>query len=55
METSGPEDEVLKLMPALNIDLVVLERGLNILVDCVSEVTGQELSLVLGDSSKANA
>jgi len=55
METSGPEDEVLKLMPALNIDLVVLERGLNILADCVSEVTGQDITLVFGQPAKANA
>ena len=46
METSGPQDEVLKLMPALNIDLNVLERGLNTLADCVAEVTGQDITLV---------
>src|SRR5690625_4265147 len=55
METSGPKDEVLKLMPALNIDLEVLERGLNILADCVSEVTGQDISLVFGEPAAANA
>lgn len=55
METSGPKDEVLKLMPALNIDLEVLERGLNILADCVSEVTGQDISLVFGEPAAVNA
>src|SRR5699024_3819283 len=55
METSGPQDEVLKLMPALNIDLEVLERGLNILADCVSEVTGQDISLVFGEPAAVNA
>lgn len=49
METSGPEDEVLKLMPAMTIELDVLERGLNILADVVSDVTGQNITLVLGE------
>ena len=55
METSGPEDEVIKLMPALTIELDVLERGLNILADCVSEVTGQDITLVLGETATATA
>lgn len=53
METSGPEDEVLKLMPAMTIELDVLERGLNILADVVSDVTGQDITLVLGESVSA--
>jgi len=55
METSGPEDEVIKLMPALTIELDVLARGLNILADCISEVTGQDITLVLGETATANA
>lgn len=51
METSGPQDEVLKLMPAMTIELDVLERGLNILADVVSEVTGQNMTLVLGETA----
>ena len=53
VETSGPEDEVLKLMPAMTIELDVLERGLKILADCVSEVTGQDITLVLGETVNA--
>ena len=55
METSGPEDEVVKLMPALTIELDVLERGLNILTDCVSEVTGQDITLVFGETAPTTA
>lgn len=51
METSGPKDEVLKLMPAMTIELDVLERGLRILADVVSDVTGQEITLVLGETA----
>lgn len=51
METSGPQDEVLKLMPAMTIELDVLERGLNILADVVSDVTGQNITLVLGETA----
>lgn len=53
METSGPEDEVLKLMPAMTIELDVLERGVNILAECVAEVTGQDISLVVGETVNA--
>src|SRR5699024_9560217 len=55
VETSGPQDEVLKLMPALNIDLVVLERGLQILADCVSKVTGHHVTLLTGEKQTATA
>ncbi|NMR28940.1 diaminobutyrate--2-oxoglutarate transaminase [Crystallibacter degradans] len=40
VETSGPESEVVKLMPALTITAVELERGLEILLDAASTVTG---------------
>lgn len=53
METSGPQDEVLKLMPAMTIELDVLQRGLNILAECVGEVTGQDISLVLPEPANA--
>ena len=53
METSGPQDEVLKLMPAMTIEQDVLERGLSILAECVAEVTGQDITLVLGEPANA--
>lgn len=37
METSGPNDEVVKLMPALTIDETSLLKGLNILRDSVED------------------
>ena len=37
-ETSGPSDEVVKLLPPLNISTEELVRGLGILVDSVEEV-----------------
>lgn len=37
-ETSGPSDEVVKLLPPLNISTEELDRGLGILVDSVEEV-----------------
>lgn len=40
VETSGPESEVVKLMPALTITAEELERGLEILLDAASTVTG---------------
>ena len=51
METSGPKDEVLKLMPALTIELDVLQRGLTILAEVISDVTGQEITLVLNETA----
>ncbi len=39
VETSGPEDEVLKLLPALTIDEEALHRGLDILEDSVRHVS----------------
>src|SRR5699024_6413576 len=53
VETSGPQDEVLKLMPAMTIELDVLQRGLHILAECVSEVTKQDISLVLPEPANA--
>jgi diaminobutyrate-2-oxoglutarate transaminase len=38
VETSGPESEVVKLMPALTIDAPDLERGLDILAESVDAV-----------------
>ncbi|AUI50762.1 diaminobutyrate--2-oxoglutarate transaminase [Arthrobacter crystallopoietes] len=40
VETSGPESEVVKLMPALTITAEELERGLGILIEAASTVTG---------------
>jgi diaminobutyrate-2-oxoglutarate transaminase len=40
VETSGPESEVVKLMPALTITAEELERGLEILVEAAKTVTG---------------
>src|SRR5699024_10930778 len=53
VETSGPQDEVLTLMPAMTIELDVLQRGLHILAECVSEVTKQDISLVLPEPANA--
>src|SRR5699024_7404456 len=40
VETSGPQDEVVKLMPPLTITAEELERGLDILEAAVRTVTG---------------
>ncbi|KMK74952.1 diaminobutyrate--2-oxoglutarate transaminase [Alkalihalobacillus pseudalcaliphilus] len=42
METSGPEDEVFKLFPALTIDDATLEKGFTILEESVKAVVGQK-------------
>ena len=39
VETSGPEGEVVKLMPALTISAAELDRGLDILIDATRAVT----------------
>lgn len=39
-ETSGPSDEVVKLLPPLTISREDLDRGLSILSDAVKEVLG---------------
>ena len=41
VETSGPESEVVKLMPALTMDPADLERGIDILSDSVEAVFGR--------------
>ena len=40
VETSGPDDGVLKVMPALTTPRAELERGLGIIADAVTSVTG---------------
>ncbi|PZD94391.1 diaminobutyrate--2-oxoglutarate transaminase [Paenibacillus sambharensis] len=42
METSGPFDEVAKLMPPLTIEPAVLEAGLKILEGCVDKLAAKE-------------
>ncbi len=41
METSGPEDEVVKLMPPLTVEPEDLQKGLKILEEAVLAATGQ--------------
>jgi diaminobutyrate-2-oxoglutarate transaminase len=41
VETSGPESEVIKLMPALTIDRSDLQRGLDIVAESVDAVYGK--------------
>jgi len=38
IETAGPHDEVLKLMPPLTIDRKTLTEGLDRITDAISEV-----------------
>jgi diaminobutyrate-2-oxoglutarate transaminase len=45
VETSGPENEVLKTMPALTISATELRRGLEILAEAAESVTGQRVVL----------
>jgi diaminobutyrate-2-oxoglutarate transaminase len=42
VETSGPESEVVKLMPALTIDTNDLQRGIDILAESVDAVFGRK-------------
>jgi diaminobutyrate-2-oxoglutarate transaminase len=49
VETSGPEDEVVKLLPALTISDELLDEGLEILQRAVAEVVGHERQLVAQD------
>jgi diaminobutyrate-2-oxoglutarate transaminase len=44
VETSGPESEVVKLMPALTIDTNDLQRGIDILAESVDAVFGRRKS-----------
>jgi diaminobutyrate-2-oxoglutarate transaminase len=41
VETSGPESEVIKLMPALTIDRSDLQRGLDVIAESVDAVFGK--------------
>jgi len=44
METSGAKDEVIKLMPPLNIDEAGLKAGLNILKDSIEDIRVQSFA-----------
>lgn len=44
METSGAEDDVIKLLPPLNIDSELLADGLYLLEQCVAETLGVRLA-----------
>ena len=44
VETSGPESEVLKLMPPLTISAEELKRGVDILVDAAASVLGSPVA-----------
>ncbi|MDZ5078267.1 diaminobutyrate--2-oxoglutarate transaminase [Nesterenkonia sp. HG001] len=50
VETSGPEDEVVKIMPPLTIDSEDLQKGIKILEDAVLAATGQ-----MGEPSRLRA
>ncbi|MBT2550810.1 diaminobutyrate--2-oxoglutarate transaminase [Arthrobacter sp. ISL-65] len=45
VETSGPEGEVLKTMPALTISTTELRHGLEILAEAAEAITGQKIVL----------
>ena len=45
VETSGPEGEVLKTMPALTISPEELQKGLEILAEAAEAVTGVPAAL----------
>jgi diaminobutyrate-2-oxoglutarate transaminase len=45
VETAGPRDEVLKIMPALTIDRATLDEGLSMLTQATLEVCESERSL----------
>lgn len=44
VETSGPDGEVIKTMPALTIEAGELQRGLDILADAAESVTGGKIA-----------
>ncbi len=50
IETSGPNDEVIKLLPSLTIDLEGLSKGLEMLEDSISTIFKRGNSLSLNDS-----
>jgi diaminobutyrate-2-oxoglutarate transaminase len=45
VETSGPEGEVIKTMPALTIDPGELQKGLGILAEAAESVTGGRIAV----------
>ncbi len=52
LETSGPDGEVVKLMPALNIDDADLTEGLTIVADSIKAVTAGELAATTSGASR---
>lgn len=46
IETAGPRDEVVKLLPPLTIDRAQLDEGLDILAECMRDVRGKALHVV---------
>ncbi|WP_313816580.1 diaminobutyrate--2-oxoglutarate transaminase [Citricoccus sp.] len=55
VETSGPDDEVLKLMPALTTPKDQLERGMGIIAAAVATVTGTDVAYQPGAGTLAAA
>jgi diaminobutyrate-2-oxoglutarate transaminase len=57
VETSGPEGEVVKILPALTITDEELDRGLAIIEDCVTRVLGEPRSAdeLVSTTSEAGA
>lgn len=55
VETSGPEDEAIKIMPPLTTKVEELNRGMQIIADSLTEVTGVEIELHHGDREPVNA
>ncbi|MGY6499871.1 MAG: diaminobutyrate--2-oxoglutarate transaminase [Acidimicrobiales bacterium] len=51
IETAGPEDEVLKLLPALTVDPDTLTEGLAIIAEATEQVAGQGDAATVGASS----
>lgn len=55
VETSGPDDEVLKFLPPLNIPKDLLQRGLGIVAAAVATVTGTDVRYQAGETKLAGA
>jgi len=55
VETSGPDDEVLKVMPPLTTPKDQLERGLRLIADAVATVTGADVQYRTGDRELLDA
>jgi diaminobutyrate-2-oxoglutarate transaminase len=46
IETAGPDDQVVKLLPSLTMDIATLSNGLDILTDAATSVsTGRDEGL----------